>query len=134
MLDFPSGATGFLDVDWLTPAKRRSLVAIGEEGMFELDYLTQKLTFTRSNIERPQMIRGYATTFTGDVADIAITNVEPLRAELDEFVRVLRTGDRPYVDAEDGLWAVAIANALLTAASQGRPIELSDMNARLAAQ
>ena len=134
LLDFPSGATGFLDVDWLTPAKRRSLVAIGEEGMFELDYLTQKLTFTRSNIERPQMIRGYATTFTGDVADIAITNVEPLRAELDEFVRVLRTGDRPYVDAEDGLWAVAIANALLTAASQGRPIELSDMNARLAAQ
>ena len=33
--------------------------------------------------------------------------------------RVLRTGDRPYVDAEDGLWAVAIANALLEAAAAG---------------
>ena len=73
LMHFPSGATGFLDVDWLTPAKRRSLVAVGEEGMFELDYLTQKLTFTRSNVERPQMIRGYATTFSGDVADIPIT-------------------------------------------------------------
>ncbi|MGD0249064.1 MAG: Gfo/Idh/MocA family oxidoreductase, partial [Candidatus Limnocylindrales bacterium] len=96
LMHFPSGATGFLDVDWLTPAKRRSLVALGEEGMFELDYLTQKLTFTRSNVERPQIIGGYATTFSGDVAEIPVENVEPLRAQLDEFVRVLRTGDRPY--------------------------------------
>ncbi len=132
LMHFPSGATGFLDVDWLTPAKRRSLVAVGEEGMFELDYLTQKLTFTRSNVERPQMIAGYATTFTGDVAEIPVASVEPLRAQLDEFVRVLRTGERPYVDAEDGLWAVALANALLTAAAERRPIDLSDLPSRLA--
>lgn len=134
LLHFPSGATGFLDVDWLTPVKRRSLVAVGEEGMFELDYLTQKLTFTRSNVERPQMIGGYATTFTGDVAEIPIQSVEPLRAQLDEFVRVLRTGERPYVDGEDGLWAVAMANALLTAAAERRPIDLSDLPARLSAE
>jgi predicted dehydrogenase len=134
LMHFPSGGIGFLDVDWLTPAKRRSLVAVGEEGMFELDYLTQKLTFTRANVEQPQMIDGYATTFAGDVAEIPIENVEPLRAQLDEFVRVLRTGDRPYVDGEDGLWAVAIANALLTAASERRPIDLSDLPSRLAAE
>ncbi len=134
LMHFPSGATGFLDVDWLTPAKRRSLVAVGEEGMFELDYLTQKLTFTRSNVERPQMIGGYATTFTGDVAEIPVVSIEPLRAQLDEFVRVLRTGDRPYVDGEDGLWAVGIANALLTAAAERRPIDLSDLPSRLSAE
>jgi predicted dehydrogenase len=134
LMHFPSGATGFLDVDWLTPAKRRSLVALGEEGMFELDYLTQKLTFTRSNVERPQMIGGYATTFTGDIAEIPVESVEPLRAQLDEFVRVLRTGERPYVDGEDGLWAVALANALLTAAAEGRPVDLTDLPSRLAAQ
>ena len=121
-------------MDWLTPAKRRSLVVVGEEGMFELDYLTQKLTFTRSNVERPQMIGGYATTFTGDVAEIPVTTIEPLRAELDEFVRVLRTGERPYVDAEDGLWAVAIANALIAAAAEHRPVDLSDLPTRLAAK
>jgi predicted dehydrogenase len=134
LLHFPSGATGFLDVDWLTPVKRRSLVAVGEEGMFELDYLTQRLTFTRSNVERPQMIGGYATTFSGDVAEIAIQSIEPLRAQLDEFVRVLRTGERPYVDGEDGLWAVAMANALLTSAAERRPIDLSDLPARLSAE
>jgi UDP-N-acetylglucosamine 3-dehydrogenase len=134
LMHFPSGAAGFLDVDWLTPAKRRSLVAIGEEGMFELDFLTQRLTFTRSNVERPQVIGGYATTFTGDVAEIPVVSVEPLRAQLDEFVRVLRSGDRPYVDAEDGLWAVAIASALITAAAERHPVDLSDIESRLNAR
>jgi UDP-N-acetylglucosamine 3-dehydrogenase len=134
LMHFPSGATGFLDVDWLTPAKRRSLSVVGEEGMFELDYLTQKLTFTRSNVEQPQLIAGYATTFTGDVAEIPVVNVEPLRAQLDEFVRVVRTGEQPYVPGEDGLWAVGIANALLTAAAERRPIDLSDLPSRLNAE
>ena len=60
-----------LDVNWLTPVKRRQLVVVGEEGMFELDYLTQRLTFTRSDLAHPELIDGYAPTFAGDVADIA---------------------------------------------------------------
>ena len=47
LMSFPSGTVAMLDVDWLTPAKRRQLTVVGEEGMFELDYLTQRLTFTR---------------------------------------------------------------------------------------
>ena len=124
LMSFPSGATGFLDVDWLTPAKRRNLVVVGDKGMFELDYLTQNLTFTSSNIERPELIGGYATTFSGNVAKIEVEMVEPLRAQLDEFVRILHGGARPQVDAEDGLWAVRLANALLMAATEHRPIDV----------
>jgi predicted dehydrogenase len=57
LLHFPSGATGMLDVDWLTPAKRRQLIVVGEEGMFELDYLTQRLTFTKApDVAHPRLI------------------------------------------------------------------------------
>src|SRR5207253_2346316 len=59
LLQFPSGATGMLDVNWLTPAKRRELIVVGEEGMFELDYLTQRLTFTRAtDTTNPRLIGG----------------------------------------------------------------------------
>jgi UDP-N-acetylglucosamine 3-dehydrogenase len=126
LLHFPSGATGMVDVNWLTPAKRRQLVVIGEEGMFELDYLTQRLTFTRSDLTRPELIAGYAATFPGDVADIEVVNREPLQAQLDAFLGVLRDGGRPYVDGEDGAWAVRIANALLEAASSVRPVDMRD--------
>jgi len=133
LLHFPSGATGMLDVDWLTPAKRRQLVVVGEEGMFELDYLTQRLTFTKApDVEHPRLIGGYAPTFEGDVAVLPVANAEPLAAELDAFLDVVRRGGRPVVDAVDGLWAVAIAGGLLSAAAHRRPIDLSDLSARLA--
>ena len=131
LLRFPSGATGMLDVNWLTPAKRRQLTVVGEEGMFELDYLTQRLTFTRAVAGGPQFIAGYAPTFAGDVAELPVANAEPLAAELDAFLRVVREGGRPVVDVEDGLWAVAIATSLLQAAAGGQPIDLSDFSARL---
>lgn len=133
LLHFPSGATGMLDVNWLTPAKRRQLIVVGEEGMFELDYLTQRLTFTRANVERAQLIGGFATTFSGDVAELPVENAEPLAAEIDAFLAVVRNGGRPVVDVEDGLWAVAIANALLEAAAAGQPVELSSLAERMPA-
>jgi predicted dehydrogenase len=131
LLRFPSGATGMLDVNWLTPAKRRLLTVVGEEGMFELDYLTQRLTFTRANARGPDLIAGYAPTFAGDVAELPVAIGEPLAAELDAFLTVVRDGGRPVVDVEDGLWAVAIATSLLDAAAAGHPIDLSDFSARL---
>ncbi len=71
LLHFPSGATGMLDVNWLTPAKRRQLLVVGEEGMFELDYLTQRLTFTRAtDTTNPRLIGGYAPTFEGEIVEL----------------------------------------------------------------
>jgi predicted dehydrogenase len=133
LLHFPSGATGMLDVNWLTPAKRRQLVVVGEEGMFELDYLTQRLTFTRAtDTTNPRLIGGYAPTFEGDVAELPVISGEPLAAEIEAFLRVVREGGRPLVDAEDGLWAVAIATSLLTAAATGQAVDLSALSQRFA--
>ena len=133
LLHFPSGATGMLDVNWLTPAKRRQLVVVGEEGMFELDYLTQRLTFTRaSDTTNPRLIGGYAPIFEGDVVELPVVSGEPLAAEIEAFLGVVRDGGRPIVDAEDGLWAVAIATSLLTAAATGRAVDLSALSQRFA--
>jgi UDP-N-acetylglucosamine 3-dehydrogenase len=133
LLHFPSGATGMLDVNWLTPAKRRQLIVVGEEGMFELDYLTQRLTFTRAtDTTNPRLIGGYAPTFEGDVAELPVLSGEPLAAEIEAFLQVVREGGRPLVDAEDGLWAVAIATSLLTAAATGQAVDLSALSQRFA--
>ena len=84
LMHFPSGVVAQLDVDWLTPAKRRQLVVVGEEGMFELDYLTQRLTFTRAtDTTNPRLIGGYAPTFEGDVTELPVPTGEPLALEHD---------------------------------------------------
>ena len=125
LLSFPSGAVAMLDVDWLTPAKRRQLTVLGDEGMFELDYLTQRLTFARAtDTANPRLIGGYAPTFESSIAELRVTTGEPLAAELAAFVQVVRDGGRPLVDAAAGRWAVVIADALLTAARERRTVEL----------
>jgi predicted dehydrogenase len=122
-----------LDVNWLTPAKRRQLVVVGEEGMFELDYLTQRLTFTRAtDTTNPRLIGGYAPTFEGEVVELPVASAEPLASELDSFLGIVRRGGKPVVDAEDGLWAVAIATSLLAAAAAGTAIDLSTLSSRFA--
>lgn len=133
LLHFPSGATGMLDVNWLTPVKRRQLVVVGEEGMFELDYLTQRLTFARAtDTTNPRLIKGYAPTFEGDILELPVASSEPLAAELDAFLGVIRDGGRPVIDAEDGLWAVAVATSLLDAAATGAAVDLTELSARFA--
>jgi predicted dehydrogenase len=128
LLSFPSGSVGMLHVDWLTPAKRRTLTVVGEEGMFELDYLSQRLTFTRStDTTNPHLIRGYAPTFEGESVDLPLASGEPLAAELDAFFTLVREGGRPVVNAEDGRWAVVVADALLRAAGERRTVELDEV-------
>jgi predicted dehydrogenase len=101
--------------------------------MFELDYLTQRLTFTRAtDTTNPRLIGGYAPTFEGEVLELAVVSTEPLAGELEAFLSVVRNGGRPVVDAEDGLWAVAIATSLLTAAAEGRAVDLSTLSSRFA--
>ena len=125
LMSFPSGTVAMLDVDWLTPAKRRQLTVLGEEGMFELDYLTQRLTFARAtDTSQPRLIAGYAPTFESDVVELRVATGEPLVAELEAFISVVRNAGRPVVDASDGRWAVVLAEALLTAARECRTVEL----------
>ena len=122
-----------LDVNWLTPAKRRQLVVVGEEGMFELDYLTQHLTFTKAtDTTNPRLIGGYAPTFEGEVANLPVVSGERLAAELEAFIGIVRNGGRPVVDAEDWLWAVAVATSLLTSAASGNAIDLTELSTRFA--
>jgi predicted dehydrogenase len=123
LLHFPSGVIGLLDVNWLTPEKQRRIIVLGTEGMFELDYLSQSLTFMRGPQDlAPEYHGGYAATFAGETHPIGVEPAEPLRLELDAFLDAVRRGMTPMVTGEDGLVALSIAKLLLTAADEGRSV------------
>jgi UDP-N-acetylglucosamine 3-dehydrogenase len=124
LLHFPSGAIGLLDVNWLTPEKQRRIVVLGAEGMFEADYLTQSLTFTRGTSElRPEYHSGYAAMFAGATLSIPVEEAEPLRRELDAFISSVQ-GAPVTVTGQDGLVALSVAKMLLAAADEGRSITI----------
>jgi predicted dehydrogenase len=125
LLSFPSGIVGLLDANWLTPEKQRRLIVLGAEGMFEVDYLRQSLTFTRGAASTsPDYLFGFAPTIAGESVELPVEKAEPLSRELDAFLTSLRTGSAPAVSGADALAALALAKLALTAADEGRSLEV----------
>jgi UDP-N-acetylglucosamine 3-dehydrogenase len=128
LLAFPTGAVGMLDVNWLTPEKQRRIAVLGPEGMFQVDYLSQSLTFTRGAASlAPTYLDGYAPTFVGETVTLPVSPAEPLRRELDAFFAAVRSGGPAAITGEEGLWALKLANTLLDSAAQHRPIEIEPL-------
>ncbi len=109
-----SGATGMVDVNWVTPTKVRQLSVTCENGMFVVDYLTQDLTFhqpPRSDIEWDtlRMMRG---TGEGDTLRYGIARREPLAVQWDQFLAALRGEGDPAASGHDGVAALSVARAI----------------------
>jgi predicted dehydrogenase len=125
VLRFENGVVGALDVNWLTPAKIRQLSVLGERGMFVVDYITEDLWFYENAraAERPAWpeLATVAGVSEGLMMRAAVDKREPLRLELEAFVRCVREGGRPPVSADDALAAIAVAEALIESARASAP-------------
>jgi UDP-N-acetylglucosamine 3-dehydrogenase len=125
LLTFPGGVLGQIDVNWLTPEKQRRVVVLGEEGMFEVDYLSQALLFTRGRDDlAPTYLDGYAPMIRGERRALPVAPAEPLRRELDAFFTAVRSGGPAAVSGEEGVRAVALAAMMLRSAMEHRPLEI----------
>ena len=123
------GPMGLLDVNWLTPEKRRELTVIGESGMLIASYLTQDVWFTESATamtgwDELARVRGDAE---GAAVRFALRRVEPLRAELEAFAECVLQDTPEPVSADEGCRALAAALAVRDSAANQRPIKLLDM-------
>ncbi len=127
LLRFAGGLTGALDINWLTPTKVREILVLGDRGLFRVDDLTQDLYFyenahTNGDLwPALQTLRGVSE---GAMTRFALERYEPLRAELQAFIRTVR-GEAPVpISGEDGLHAVSLALALVESGRTHRVIEV----------
>ncbi len=109
MLGFRDGGTAFIDANWLTPRKTRTLVVTGSDATAQLDYISQEVSLEGSGGSiRPKLER-----------------MEPLRVELTHFAEAVLNNRDFRVNAEDGLRAVEICEVVLRSGTSGRTITLA---------
>jgi predicted dehydrogenase len=116
LVNFKSGLTGMLEINWLTPTKIRETAVLGERGVFRVDDLTQDLYFYE-NADTDGMdwntLRVLKGVSEGRMIRYPMQRYEPLRAELESFAAAVQD-DRPVpVSGEDGLAALRMALALV---------------------
>jgi predicted dehydrogenase len=115
-LRFPSGLAAHLHLSWLDPHKDRRFTVVGETRMATFDdmALEGKITVYDKGFDEPAGRGSYGEYITrsGDIWSPRISNVEPLRTEVQHFVDCVRTGTTPISDGEAGLRVVRVLEAL----------------------
>jgi predicted dehydrogenase len=126
MLHFRRGAFGVLDINWLTPMKERTLTVLCERGMFVADYAAQSLAFYE-NYAAVAREGAFGSVTEGPMTRYPIQNREPLRAELEAFRDAVLSGGPSPVSANDGIAALAVAEALVSSAVRNAPVRIDEV-------
>lgn len=124
VMKFASGAVGVLDINWLTPTKKRTLSVTGERGMYVADYIAQDLVFFPNPAD--------ASVAEGEMVRRHVERREPLVVELEAFARAVRDGGPPPVDPHEAMVALLLARTMVEAASTGAVISGAQLEAVLA--
>ena len=109
MLTFEGGKSAFIESNWLTPYKTRTLVVTGSKAIMKLDYITQELTVEDAK----------------ETIQPRYPWKEPLKLELQHFANCILKREKPLITGMDGLKALQIAEAALKSSTIGRAVKLS---------
>jgi UDP-N-acetylglucosamine 3-dehydrogenase len=107
----------FIQANWITPIKIRTLSVTGDAGHAELNYVTQRLEIFQSNLERHFGDFGDFVVRFGTPQTIAadITPQEPLRLELKSFLDAVEGKGSVIVTGEEGMRALEVAERVKNA-------------------
>jgi predicted dehydrogenase len=119
-------------VNWLTPLKERRVVVTGERGCLVADTLAADLTYYANGEVQAEWstLSQFRGVSEGDVIRYAIPKPEPLRVELEAFVRAARGEAADVVTLRDGLRAVIVADAVVESAATGSTVHIRYEEAR----
>jgi len=108
MLTYEGGKSAFIESNWLTPYKTRTLTVTGSEAIMRLDYITQELWIeaAKQNVQPKYPWQ------------------EPLKLELQHFADCVLNKQKPIVTGEDGFKALKIAEAALLSSEKNKAIKL----------
>ena len=110
MVSFDNESTGIIEVNWLTPYKRRELELTGTAGIISVDYIQQSIE-----------------VFGKFAQDIEIVHEEPLKGELKSFLNSVVEEKEPVITGEDGLKALKMVIAANKSSKEHRPVSLDEL-------
>jgi UDP-N-acetylglucosamine 3-dehydrogenase len=108
MTKFDSGITGILEVNWLTPYKRREIEITGTSGIITVDYIDQSID-----------------VYGKFAQDVQIKHEEPLKEEIKSFLSCVKNDVDPEITGEDGIYALKTVIAATRSSKEHRPIKLN---------
>jgi UDP-N-acetylglucosamine 3-dehydrogenase len=111
MLTYKDGKSAFIESNWLTPYKTRTLIATGSEAIMRLDYNTQEFWIEKKT----------------ETVQPRFPFQEPLKCELQHFVECITQKKTPIVSGIDGLKALQVAEAAIESSAKNKAVEIKSL-------
>jgi UDP-N-acetylglucosamine 3-dehydrogenase len=108
MLTYKDGKSAFIECNWLTPYKTRTLTVTGSDAIMRLDYITQDLWIEQQK----------------ETVQPRLPFQEPLKMELQHFAECIVEKKKPIVTGEDGVKALYVATAAIQSSAKNRAVQL----------
>lgn len=109
VLKFEGNRSGVVETNWLTPHKTRNFTVIGTEGVGYGDYMAQTVTIHDKDW----------------IKEAKVEKMEPLKLELEGFVKACQSHKAPLTTGEDGMHALEVALAAVGSYTKGSSIQIS---------
>lgn len=106
------GAVLSMEVNWLSPVKRRTISVLGDDGLLEADLIAQRLFATRNS---GSMVDGGPRVALGKQEELPVMGDEPLVAQLRSFRDAMRgRRDGRLATVREGAAIVELAARMAT--------------------
>jgi UDP-N-acetylglucosamine 3-dehydrogenase len=116
------GVACFLQVNWITPVKIRSLAVTGTAGYAEIEYVTQRLDYFPGRPVASVDSFAELEAYSGREPERpSLEHREPLAAELEEFLKAVRGESAEIVGGEDATRSIEIAAEVSAVAERRVP-------------
>jgi UDP-N-acetylglucosamine 3-dehydrogenase len=125
MLSSRAGASASLHVNWITPAKLRTLRVTGTRGVCQVDYILQTCVLSGGGLlqvdsgsrsDFRSLIEQYQST---DRIEFGVTKTEPLKVQLAQFVAMVNGSSDSLCSMKDSIAALEVAVSALERAQGG---------------
>ena len=126
LLQFKNGIKGMIDCNWLTPMKVRKLSLTCSEKYVELDYISQSVRISSSQLGAFNEADLSSIPWEYDTCEITLSRQEPLKNELNDFLSCIDSGKPPLVNGWDGVRAIEIAYAAQRSSRDGCIVDISE--------
>lgn len=123
----PGGAIAHIHVNWLSPAKVRTMILGGSRRMAVWDDLSptarlrvyDKGVEVASELDRDERVRQLISYRTGDMVAPALAEREALASEVQEFLEAIQDGRDAATDGRSGLRVLEILEAASASLAEG---------------
>ena len=110
MLTYKDDKSAFIESNWLTPYKTRTLTVTGSDAIMRLDYITQDLWIEQQT----------------ETVQPRYPFQEPLKLELQHFAECITEKKKPLITGVDGIKALQIAQAAIQSSAKNRAIQIKE--------